>query len=219
MIPRPCVCFFLLLTGLANLASGQEPTGRGPKYGHVLRTDAVWPGIFLRVSHCERLPDNRLMLKIQVVNPKGAPRAVLIRGAGPATVLRKDDDGGAPETLEDPYSLDQAVLRDTATGREIPVAARKPGDPYPGESAVVVRLRPDEAVELGAFYSLPAAGAAPLILTLSLPQTRSPIGGIPVPVLSGVNAIGKGFRVRSEREMNEAADPRKPENSGRKPKP
>lgn len=198
----------LILLFLADIGLAQQPPARLPNEGKTLQVESVWPGVFFRVSRCERLKSGRLFLKIQAVNPKGSTKPVTLAGGGPDMVVTGTDESGKTfeaERLKAPFSLEEAVLVREDDGSPLALAKPQPGDPYPGAQSRVMDLRPDEAYELGAFFLLPAGGKGWLLLNLRLPQSAGWIKGIPVPQAEGVNVIGKGFAVISAKEFEAAA--------------
>jgi hypothetical protein len=151
------------------------------------------------------LSGDRLLLKVQVVNPKGAATEVLVCGEGPDTVRKDRDESTGVESvveiLKDPYSFAQAILCDSVTGSRLPIGRRQTGDPYPGELAVVITLRPDEAIEMGAIFDLSRKPQGIQILRLKLPGSKQVIENIPALSDVGINAINKDFKVKTAAEI------------------
>jgi len=154
-------------------------------------TDAVWPGVKLRVVDLVRLDATHLLVAVRVYAGLGAPRFTVIGDLPSRPANAPPGNPGAGGAPPNPYNLAIAKLYDESTKTEFNAFGTVPNQPNFGPNSLYTTLVPDRWIQLGVEFSVPPPpppnpdGTIPVQkVTFLLPKAKFAIAHIAIPLPS-----------------------------------
>jgi len=135
-----------------------------------------WAGVKARVDLVQRLPGNRVAIRLFYQAGQDAPEQTVICGEV-RTYHSKNEFTGEEivEEIPDAYSIEAATLVETATGVRFSRSPKQPGDPFPGPSSLINMLRPREGFRMGVILNAPPPGDKEAEIELEIPGLKRPL--------------------------------------------